>query len=268
MSQTLLVQDVETALFSAFPRADAFPWDRVGLSVGDPCDEVKGISFALDPTVDTIMRAQEVGANVLVTHHPVALELPMSIMSTESGGFHPGDAMWAAVAHGISLIAMHTNLDRSPRAAELWHKLFGGTYLGALEHDETAPSTGRLGQIIELETAQDITLFVKELEEKFGKPPRVYGDKHQNILRIAVASGSCGDMWKRALEYQADALITGECGYHAAFECQKRGCSVIVLGHDVSERPYSSLLRDTLIQQGISETYVKEIAEPYRWWTI
>ena len=57
----MLVSDIEAMLFSVFPRDLAEPWDRVGLSVGDPSAGVTGVACALDPLPDTLARAAAQG---------------------------------------------------------------------------------------------------------------------------------------------------------------------------------------------------------------
>ena len=60
----MLVSELLSYLLDRFPREDAEAWDHVGLSVGDPDAEVKGVACALDATVDAIFRTAELGANV------------------------------------------------------------------------------------------------------------------------------------------------------------------------------------------------------------
>ena len=103
------VGDIERALFDRFPAEWAESWDRVGLLAGDPTREVTTVLVSLDPTLACISRARDLGANVLVTHHPVALA-PVDRLVAGSG---PAGALFAAVDAGVALIAAHTNLDRA-----------------------------------------------------------------------------------------------------------------------------------------------------------
>ena len=72
----MIVAQLERALLARYPKTDAEPWDHVGLSVGDPDDEIRGVACALDATRDNVQRALEAGANVLLTHHPSILRHP------------------------------------------------------------------------------------------------------------------------------------------------------------------------------------------------
>ncbi len=73
-----LVGELVSALNRMFPPADAEPWDRTGLLVGDPSAKIEGVACALDPTVSAVREAAQLGANVLVTHILRFSTLPMS----------------------------------------------------------------------------------------------------------------------------------------------------------------------------------------------
>lgn len=72
----MIVSELERALLTRYPKADAEGWDHVGLSVGDPNAEITGVACALDATVANVHRALEAGANVLLTHHPIYIKAP------------------------------------------------------------------------------------------------------------------------------------------------------------------------------------------------
>lgn len=72
----MIVAELERALLARYPKMDAEGWDHVGLSVGDPAAEITGVACALDATEANVLRAQEAGANVLLTHHPVYIKAP------------------------------------------------------------------------------------------------------------------------------------------------------------------------------------------------
>ena len=107
---------LERALLAEFPAADAEPWDRTGMSVGDPARLITGVAVALDPTVEAIEAAANMGANVLVTHHPAFLAPPASFMPASSVAANPGAGVWRAVERGVSILSYHTALDVSVRA--------------------------------------------------------------------------------------------------------------------------------------------------------
>lgn len=111
----ITVGDVERAVARAFPPEWAEDWDRGGLLAGDPQREVTGVVLALDPTLEAIGRARDVGANVVLTHHPAFLKAPNWL----TPGRGSAGVVFAALDGGVALINAHTNLDRAPSAGEL-----------------------------------------------------------------------------------------------------------------------------------------------------
>ena len=43
----MIVAELERALLARYPKTDAEPWDHVGLSVGDPDDEIRAYAEKL-----------------------------------------------------------------------------------------------------------------------------------------------------------------------------------------------------------------------------
>ncbi|HWR98806.1 MAG TPA: Nif3-like dinuclear metal center hexameric protein, partial [Candidatus Methanoperedens sp.] len=94
----------------AAPPALALPDDNPGLQIGSAAAPVRGILVALDPTPRAVQRARAVGADLLVTHHPLFLEGLRRIDT----GTAAGAAAAAALGAGIAVFAAHTNLDAAP----------------------------------------------------------------------------------------------------------------------------------------------------------
>ncbi len=109
------VSDVVRAVGDRFPEAWAEPWDRVGLLVGDPAATVSRVFVSLDATLETVRRAVQSGAEVLVTHHPAFVE-PLRVVTP--GGGAGAAAAFEAARSGVALVAAHTNVDRGTTAAD------------------------------------------------------------------------------------------------------------------------------------------------------
>ncbi len=102
------VRSVVEALDTIAPPAFAFEWDRVGLQVGDPDATVRRGVVSLDRSLAAIDSAIELGAEVLVAHHPLLFE-PISSLAL------PGaEPIHRFIRHGIAFIAAHTNWDAAP----------------------------------------------------------------------------------------------------------------------------------------------------------
>ena len=92
---------------SIAPRALALDFDNVGLLVEPDHPEIKKVLLALDCTSVTAQEAVDMGADLLITHHPQFFHGVKSI------GFSSPVTGAAALLlrHGIGHFAAHTNLD-------------------------------------------------------------------------------------------------------------------------------------------------------------
>lgn len=113
--RALIVADIERALAARFPVERAEHWDRCGLLVGDPAQAVTGVVLALDPSREVVEICAELGANVLVTHHPAYLNPPQWL----TPGRGSAGTVFSAMKAGVALINAHTNLDRDQAAQSL-----------------------------------------------------------------------------------------------------------------------------------------------------
>lgn len=268
MSLSYTVKDIESLLFKVFPRTDAEPWDRVGISVGNPLDTVTRIACALDVTPQTIRAARDAGANLLVTHHPIFIELPFPIISEAGGGHNPATSLFEAISCGVSLIAMHTNLDRSQKASTIIPEALG---LKFTDQFEDRANGGRLGAV-SVPAKDDENLTVEDLarraEAEWGRKPRIWGLPSRPVKKVVSATGSLSSLYKDVLEQDIDTVICGESSYHNLLDMTLSDRSVIVLGHDVSELPLVQCLRSTLIDSGVPQELIEVIDEQQRWTTI
>ena len=148
---------LERALLAEFPAADAEPWDRTGMSVGDPARLITGVAVALDPTVEAIEAAANMGANVLVTHHPAFLAPPASFMPASSVAANPGAGVWRAVERGVSILSYHTALDVSVRAQRVLPGMLSLTFQQVLDPIPGSREKG-YGQLCTLGEDDGLTL--------------------------------------------------------------------------------------------------------------
>ncbi|HEY0868715.1 MAG TPA: Nif3-like dinuclear metal center hexameric protein [Fimbriimonas sp.] len=102
-----VVRDVLDAIERLAPRRYALSNDKIGLQVGDPSDEVRTVAVSLDRSLAAVEYAGSIGAQMLVSHHP----LIFSPLATVDTGSLEGRTVLALARHGISFAAAHTNWD-------------------------------------------------------------------------------------------------------------------------------------------------------------
>lgn len=104
------VRELLSCLDEAWPFAWAAPGDRVGLVVGSPGQQVARVLVALEASEAVVAEARELGAQLLLTHHPL-LYTPV----TEVREDRPAGRLLAQIVRaGLAVAACHTNLDVAP----------------------------------------------------------------------------------------------------------------------------------------------------------
>lgn len=101
------VSDLLAALERVAPAQYAFAGDKVGLQVGSvdgPCDVVV---TSLDRSLAAVEYTRELGAQVLLSHHPLIWEPLKSVLAAD----HVGRTVQALTRNNISFVAAHTNWD-------------------------------------------------------------------------------------------------------------------------------------------------------------
>ena len=101
----MTVEDIYHFLNEKAPFSTAEEWDNTGLLVGDPQREVARVLTVLDITPDAVEAAQRLGAQLIVSHHPVIFS-PLRRLESSS-------IPYALAQADIAAVCAHTNLDRA-----------------------------------------------------------------------------------------------------------------------------------------------------------
>lgn len=258
---------LEQKLLQVFPREDACAWDRTGLLVGNPGGEVSGVVVALDPTIATLEQAADLGANVVLTHHPVFIDPVDNFLPETIQGCKPGAIINYALSHGINCMNFHTACDVSSQALEILPAMLRLNPRYVLD-----PLPGRtdkgFGMVC---SSKEENISLKHLAARcvsvFGSIPRVWGNPNTLLNTLVTCGGSAGDMIDLCLESGIDCLICGEVKYHAALEARESGLCIIELGHDVSELPLCALLATEALAAGLPDSCVMVIDQSKNWYT-
>lgn len=104
------IADLIDALEAWAPPSSAQDYDNVGLQVGDASRPAETVLTALDMTPDVLAEAKEIGADLIVTHHPLIFR---PLTSVTADRYASRLALQLAEA-GIALYSAHTNLDAAP----------------------------------------------------------------------------------------------------------------------------------------------------------
>lgn len=93
---------------------------------------------------------------------------------------------------------------------------------------------GRIGELPSTMNAQEFVTHIKNCLSLSHY--RVAGDVSKQVRRVAVVGGSGGSFVKAAHAAGADALVTGDVGYHDADEAAHLGLLLVDAGHYGTEK--------------------------------
>lgn len=228
------------------PFSLAEDWDNVGLMLGSPESRVTGLVFSLEPDQAAIETAVRTGADCLVCHHPLIFK-PVSRLDLASP---VGQSVELAIRAGLNILAAHTNWDAAPGGVSdvLAERLDLTDLTPLLPAPE--PAGAGLGRVGDL--AENIALdqLADRLKAALGlESVRVTGPTGRPVGRVAVCGGSGGGLVSAAVAAGAEALVTGELGYHDALDAQALGLGVIAAGHYATEWPAMAVLADRIITE-------------------
>lgn len=103
------LKDVVDLIHEWYPPATAEAWDAVGLTYGDPDEQVKKVLLAVDPSPAVAAEAAEMKADLLITHHPLFLKGVHGFAATTP----KGRTLHTLAGAGCALLTAHTNADQA-----------------------------------------------------------------------------------------------------------------------------------------------------------
>ncbi|SDZ38039.1 dinuclear metal center protein, YbgI/SA1388 family [Amycolatopsis xylanica] len=231
------VAEVITALEQAYPPELAESWDAIGLVCGDPADPVDRVLVCVDPVDETVDEAVELGARLIVAHHPLMLRGVHGVAADTT----KGRLVHRMIRAGIALYCAHTNADSArPGVSDALAEALGLRVLRPL--DANADGVTGIGRIGELAEAEPFAEFVARVGRSLPKTePGVFGagDAARPIKTVAVSGGAGDSYLKQATASGVDAYVTADLRHHAAGEhLADGGPALVSVTHWASEWPW------------------------------
>lgn len=239
--------EVVAALELLYPQATAADWDRVGLVTGDPDQPVRRIHFALDPTLAVIEEARDLGADLLVTHHPLLLRGVHSVATTSA----KGASVTSLVVSDIALYVAHTNADvADPGVSTVLADALGLTSQRPLT--QIGPyAAGRVGELPGPATLAEFATAVAGALPPTAGGIRVSGDPEALVRTVAVMGGSGDDQFDAVRASGADVYVTADLRHHPALEAREEARGgrpfLVDAGHWASESLWLHSARQRLL---------------------
>ncbi len=238
----MTVNDIFAYTETFAPVNTAADFDNCGILVGDENADVTKAVVALDITTDVVREASSLGAQLIISHHPVIFN-PLKRVKK-------GTAVYDLIKNDITALCIHTNLDISP--------VFGvNTALAeALGIENGKFIEGTYAFIGELKEPVSGEEFARLAKEKLNCYSVRYTDKDK-IQKVCVSSGAGAEELFTAIENGCDAFLTGEMKHHLFIEAMEKKIAVVETGHFKSEDVVISPLVKKLKKQFPEIEFVK-----------
>ena len=224
------VFDLYSAIDQFAPFSLSMDFDNTGILVGDRHQAVSKVLLALDCTMDVVNYAKEIGAQLIITHHPVIFH-PIKRVNEDSVVYH-------LIRSQIAVISAHTNLDIAEGGVnDVLAQAIGLQNISGLELLDPAAQSylGRIGTLPKPISASEFAALVVK-----------FADAGNKIQKVALCSGSGADCLESALAVGADALLTSEVKQHEYLNAAAAGISIFDAGHFDTEDIVIETLKEKL----------------------
>jgi dinuclear metal center YbgI/SA1388 family protein len=230
------IKNIISSLDHIAPFRLAEPWDNCGLLVGNPDREITAVLVGLDPTGRLLDEAIRLGANTIVTHHPLIFHpLPAINTATPIGLF-----LEKALTNRINIIACHTNLDSARKGVnDTLADALGLIDVEPLKSsaDSTLPGTG-IGRIGNFNESQTPSRFMETIFGALSVPSvQIAGRMPDKILRVGLCGGSGSKFAEPAFAGGADVYLSAEIKHSTARWAQECDFCIIDGTHYATEQP-------------------------------
>jgi len=217
-------------------------WDNSGLIIGDLNRDIKDIYISLEVTLELLKKAK--GDSLFIVHHP----LIFSPIKRLNFNLYPSNLLEIIIQKRISLIALHTNFDKSHLNRYLFEKILG--FKDEIERDFISKCR------VDISKEELFSLLKERLKIQ---NLRVVNPKDK-IESIAMTTGSGASLMD---SIDSDCFLTGDIRYHDAIKAISQNLMLVDIGHFESEIFFSEIIEEELKNLGVSAT-VFNIQNPFK----
>ena len=208
------------------PFRTALSFDNPGLLVGDEGAAVTAAVLSLDITPPVVREAERLGAELIVSHHPVIFH-PLKAVRT-------GSVPYLLAKAGIAAICAHTNLDMAPGGVNdcLAERLKLKNISPLAVNAESGLAEALCGETEREYAPREFAEFVKRA---LGCGGVRYADGGRSVRKVGLCSGGGADYLYAAGEAGCRAFVTGECKHNQLLDAESLGVTLVAAGHFETE---------------------------------
>lgn len=222
----MIVRDIYNYINSVAPFSTQDKFDNSGLLTGSMDKEVNKIAVCLDITNDIVDECAKLGADLIVSHHPVIFNRLSAV--------EENTPVCGLVRNNIAAICIHTPIDMAKGGiSDIMFELMGfgspdgAEVLHVIHHDKNLG----YGKIAELEFGISAQYLAETAKDAFNCTSVRFVDGGKTINKVAVCSGAGSDEIYTAIDKGIDAIITGDVKWHAFVDAKNAGLTVVDAGH-------------------------------------
>ncbi len=245
-------EELKEILDNEFPPASAeYEWDCIGEQVKIKKD-INRIMVTLDVTVDVIAQAQEAGADLIISHHPLIFGELEEVLEKD----HMVNAKYQLLNKtGVGLYVIHTNADFNPNSIAYMQ----GLALNLVDLEQGNENRYVTGKLPETMHAARLMQLIKELLELKDIEFRSNFDIEESLDTVLIASGAGGSQ----IKYNQDTVnIIGEVKHHEWVKAKEQGTKIIEISH-FSEKIFKNIVEVFLEKEDL-EVYLSEEENGYK----
>ena len=193
--------------------------------------EVTRALFALDFSPRAVSQAEEVGADLIVTHHPAIFA---GVRRIHTAADPLSDSIAKCLKGGISVVSMHLNFDAAPRGIDyfLMRGLGGEREEAVLD----SPSGGAYGRVYPVRE-QTFEQFAAQVKKEFNTERCRFYKSGKTVKKVASFCGAGAD--ERAIAFAAangaDTFVSADMKHHQICALTEAGLNVVEMTHYASE---------------------------------
>lgn len=233
------VKDILTYIETLAPSYMKESWDNVGLLCGDPAAPVWKILVALDPFEGVCQEAKQIGADLLVTHHPLIFQ-PCKAITTQTAA---GRSILTLCASGISAINAHTNLDCANGGVNsVLAQALGLADIQVVQPTGTDAEGNPWGLLRMGIFEAALPEFLAHVKQALGCEGLRYVDGGKGVRKVAVGGGACAGGLMDAHAAGCDTFVTSDVKYNQFWDAKDLGMNLIDAGHFQTENPVIPIL--------------------------
>ncbi len=228
------VKDICKYFDSIAPFYMKFDFDNIGHLVGFADAEVSKVLVSLDITDEVVEEAAELGAQLILSHHPLIFEALKRVTDDDI----KGRKIIKMIRNGISAICLHTNMDSAEGGVnDALMSALGAKVTGLLAPHGTHPDGRAYGisRIGELPQSMELNEFLEKIRNSLSANGLRYVSGGKPVKKIACCGGAgAGDMVK-AFQMGCDTYVTSDLKYDHFLTAKELGINLIDADHFCTE---------------------------------